>query len=53
MKLTLNKKIELLRALWDDVQGELAAFEASDERVAEASDDITFAMASLPVYINE
>lgn len=49
--MALNDKIALLRLLWNDIQGELFANHANDERVNEASDDITFAVAMLPVYL--
>lgn len=49
MKLT--DKIELLRMLWNDIQGELLRKGGDDERINEASDDITFAVASLPYYL--
>jgi len=50
--MALNDKIELLRVLWNDIQGELLCTGGADERIAEASDDITFAVASLPYYLN-
>lgn len=52
-KMALTDKIELLRVLWNDIQGELLANHVSDERVNEASDDITFAVSSLPYYLNQ
>lgn len=49
--MALNDKIELLRVLWNDIQGELLRKGEADERINEASDDITFAVASLPYYL--
>ena len=51
--MALTDKIELLRVLWNDIQGELLTNHVSDERVNEASDDITFAVSSLPYYLNQ
>lgn len=50
--MALTEKIELLRVLWNDIQSELLENHTSDERVNEASDDITFAVGSLPYYLN-
>lgn len=50
--MALTEKIDLLRVLWNDIQGELLANYPNDERVNEASDDITFAVSSLPYYLN-
>lgn len=49
MKLT--DKIELFRMLWNDIQDELLRAGGADERINEASDDITFAVGSLPYYL--
>lgn len=47
--MSLIEKIMLLGVLWDDIQGELFRLGGIDERVMEASDDITFAVASLKI----
>ena len=50
--MSLKDKIGMLQVLWDSIQSELLQVGGDDERINEASDDITFAVASLPVYLN-